>query len=113
MVSTVNAGLGRFLQHVAVEAKLEDGAFRGFQIVALQPESFWRGADLQTGDVVTAVNGMPIERETQAFDAFQSLKSAKELVVSYRRGSEARELKYKIVEKPGVAAAPAAPTPKK
>jgi len=99
LLHAVDSGLGRFLQHVEVQPKLEDGTFRGFQIVNLAPEEFWQGVDIQRGDVVTAVNGMPIERETQAYDAFQALKQAKELIVSYQRAGEPRELKFRIIAK--------------
>lgn len=97
MNATVDAGLGRFLQRVDVEAALDNGQFRGFRIVSLQPPEFWRGVDLEPGDVVTSVNGMPIERETQAYDAFTSLKQAKKLEVSYLRGGRERKLVYSIV----------------
>jgi hypothetical protein len=40
---------------------------KAFRIVALRPHEFWHGVDLAPGDVVTSVNGMPIERETQAY----------------------------------------------
>lgn len=97
LLHAVDSGLGRFLQHVEVQPKLEDGTFRGFQIVNLTPDEFWGGVDIQKGDVVTAINGMPIERETQAYAAFQALKQAKELIVSYQRAGEPRELKYRIL----------------
>jgi S1-C subfamily serine protease len=107
VVATVDAGLGRFLQRVEVEASLEQGRFRGFRILELRPPGFWREVDLAPGDVVTSVNGKPIERETQAYDAFQALKSAPELRVSYLRAGKPRELVYRIVERskaPGSAA---------
>ncbi len=98
--ATVKAGLGRFLQHVEVEGALDNGQFRGFRILRLEPPEFWQGVDLQPGDVVTSVNGMPIERDTQAYAAFKSLEQAKELRVSYLRGGEERVLVMKIVPLP-------------
>ena len=93
----VEGGLGRFLQRVDVEAALDNGRFKGFRIMALGPPEFWEGVDLKPGDVVTSVNGMPIERETQAYDAFTSLRKASRLEVSYLRGGQPRTLVYKIV----------------
>jgi type II secretory pathway component PulC len=95
--SMVDSGLGRFLQRVEVEAALDNGKFKGFRILTLYPPSFWQEVDLKPGDVVTRVNGMPIERETQAYDAFVALKKSNELRVSYRRGAQDRTLVYKIV----------------
>jgi S1-C subfamily serine protease len=98
VMETVNAGLGRFLQRVDVEPALHDGRFTGFRIVELYPEEWWAGVDLAPGDVVTQINGMPIERETQAYAAFESLRSARELRVSFVRDGQPRELLLPIVE---------------
>jgi type II secretory pathway component PulC len=96
----VNQGFARFLQRVEVEPSLDNGKFKGWAIVSLQPPEFWQGVDLKPGDVVVSVNGLPIERETEAFDAFESLRSADRLEVAYVRGGEPRKLAYKIVEAP-------------
>lgn len=98
--ATVDAGLGWFLQRLEVEPSLDAGRFRGFRVVKLEPPDFWQGVDLKPGDVVTSVNGMPIERETQAYAAFQSLKKSDELRVRYLRGGRERELVYRIVDPP-------------
>jgi type II secretory pathway component PulC len=98
LVNFVNAGFPNFLQRVEVEPSLDDGRFRGWLIVALQPPAFWQGVDLAPGDVVTSVNDLPIERETEAFDAFQSLKTAPALNVVYVRGGAARRISYRIAD---------------
>jgi S1-C subfamily serine protease len=103
VVATIDAGFGRFLGLVDVEPALEQGKFVGWTIVSLRPAEFWGDVDLKPGDVVTAVNGKPIERDTQAFDAFQSLRVADAVNVSYRRGREQRSLSYRIVETAPVA----------
>ena len=71
--------------------------FQGFRIVALRPPEFWKGVDLRPGDIVTSVNGMSIERDTQAFEAFEQLRDAPELRVSLTREGKKRELRYRIV----------------
>jgi type II secretory pathway component PulC len=92
-------GLGAFLQHV----ELDDtpvrvgGKFHGFRIAALHDAKFWSGVDLKPGDVVTRVNGFPIERPEQAQTAFESLEVASELRVAYERDGEPRELVVPIV----------------
>ncbi len=101
----IDAGLGYFLQHVAVEPDVVSGKFRGFRIVQMTPDSYWQGVELFPGDVVTSVNGMPIGRETEAYAAFQALRQAKELRVAYIREGEARELVLPIVGAPRAAAA--------
>ncbi|HEX2673819.1 MAG TPA: serine protease [Polyangiaceae bacterium] len=99
----VNALLARgfpeFLQHVDVEPRLVDGQFRGWSIVQLNPSEFWSGVDLKPGDIVTRVNDLPIERETEAFDAFESLKKSDALRVAFQRDGQSRLLEYKIISK--------------
>ena len=100
-VETVVArGLGSFLQRLELEDRpvlAKSGAFRGFRIAALRDESFWRGVDLKPGDVVTSVNGFPIERPEQALMAFDSLHVSSELRVAYERDGAPREIVYAIV----------------
>lgn len=98
--AVVDAGLGYFLQHVEVDAQLEHGTFRGFRILSLEPPDYWRGVDLKPGDVVTLVNGMPIERPLEAHQAFSALKTADRLVVSYLRAGQPRQLTYHIKDRP-------------
>jgi S1-C subfamily serine protease len=107
----VDAGLGRFLQRVELDAILQGGRFAGFRILSLSPAAFWSGVDLQPGDVVTRVNGMSIERPPEAYRAFSSLKTADQLVVSYYRGGQPRELVFTIKEAPPDSAPDALPAP--
>lgn len=99
VVRTVRAGLGAFLQRIVLDDQpvFEGGRFKGFRVVALDGDpSFWRGVDLRRGDVVTKVNGQPIERPEQALAAFYGLASAPELRVSLVRGGTPRELVFPI-----------------
>lgn len=126
--AALEEGLGTFLQRVAVEADFNlKGEFRGFRVVALGPRQFWEGVDVALGDVVTQVNGMPIERETEAFAAFESLRGSETLRVTILRDGQARTLQYQIqarsdfgegddeaeAEEPEVPSEPADPEPTK
>jgi S1-C subfamily serine protease len=97
VVATLSRGFGAFLARGQLEPSLINGRFRGWRIVKLAPgDPMWRGVDLGPGDVVTQVNGMPLERPEQALAAFQSLAVAKELRVSVDRSGVAKELVYPI-----------------
>ncbi len=112
--SVVDGGLGRFLTHVVIEPSLSAGKFSGWSIVGLQPPDLWTGVDLRPGDVITRVNGMAIEREMQAFDAFQAVRQASSLEITYLRQKQPRTLRFTIVgaPSPSLPKAPAAaPTP--
>jgi S1-C subfamily serine protease len=99
--AALDAGLGRFLQHADLDPVVQEGSFVGFKILELHPPGWWQGVDLQPGDVITRVNGMPIEQPTDAHAAFESLRKSDKLTVSYLRGTEPRELIYRIIDKPG------------
>jgi type II secretory pathway component PulC len=98
VVSVIDSGFGNFLQRVQVEPSLTEGRFRGWTIVDLRPTGFWEAVDLKPGDIVTSVNGLPIERDTEAFDAFESLRTADALGVAFVRDGAARTLAYRIVD---------------
>src|SRR5450432_315379 len=95
----IDRGFPDFLQRVDVEPRLVEGQFRGWSIVNLNPTDFWSGVDLKRGDIVTRVNDLPIERETEAFDAFESLKQSDGLRVAFQRDGQNRLLEYKFVDK--------------
>jgi S1-C subfamily serine protease len=97
IMPVLSAGFPVFLSRIEVKPAFANGRFRGWTIVALHWEgSAMASADLQPGDVVTSVNGRPIERPEQGQACFQSLAVASELRVSYERGTEKRQLVYPI-----------------
>lgn len=96
--AAVQAGFGAFLQTIAVDEHpvFVRGKFHGFRIAAYAPQ--YAGIDIVPGDVITSVNGMPIERPEQALEAFRALDAAKELDVAYEHDGEPREMRYPIVD---------------
>jgi hypothetical protein len=79
---------------VSEEVMKSDGKFAGWRLVGLPEE--WRGIDLRPGDVVTRVNGLPLETPDQAWDAWKSVARAPELKISLMRDGAPRELTLPI-----------------
>lgn len=99
LLPILEGGLGRFLGGVGTEPEIEAGRFVGWRIVRLYPDDpRFQGIALQPGDVVTRVNALPIERPEQAFQVWDGLRVASELVVDYRRDGDARQMRYAIVD---------------
>lgn len=96
--AVVGDGPGSFLQKIVLDDRpvFVGGKFHGFRVVSLK--DFLASSELRAGDVVTRVNGMPIERPEQALEVFRALPTAKELRVSYERDGEPKELRYPITE---------------
>jgi len=95
---TIARGVGYFLhdnQELDVSPSIREGKFHGFRIESIKRE--W-GLDLRPGDVVTRVNGLPIERPEHAHSALVALEAAKALRVDYEREGKARTLELPIVE---------------
>jgi S1-C subfamily serine protease len=54
---------------------------------------------LQAGDVVTSVNGKPIEQPDQFMAVWTALRSSSELTVDVERDGTPRTLRWQISEK--------------
>jgi len=90
-------GIGRFLQRVGTEPHLDEGRFVGFRVTELRSELF-EGVDLQPGDTLVSVNGLPIERPEEAMQVWNTLRVASELTVEYLREGERHQLRFAIAD---------------
>jgi type II secretory pathway component PulC len=89
LVDAAARGLGHFLSEVDVSPVVEGGRFVGFRLNSAIHLRRWRraGADLLPGDVITRVNGLPIDRPERAVGCLAALRDAPELRVDLlRRG---------------------------
>lgn len=90
----VEQGLGRMLGRLQLSPVLDGKRFQGFRVAALDPQ--WDGSGVQTGDVITRLNGAPIERPEQAMTAFDSLRVASEVAVEIVRDGKPMALRYRV-----------------
>jgi hypothetical protein len=86
------------LERVPIEPELEGEKFIGWRVRELPRE--WERVDLVPGDVITSVNGMPVETPDQLWEAWTTLTVASELRIAYVREGEAKELSIPIWGKP-------------
>jgi type II secretory pathway component PulC len=95
---TIARGLGYVLQDIMVEdyPVMHGDKFHGFKIQTIS--AAWGGVDLRPGDVVTRVNGLPIEHPEEADAALRSLEKARALRVDYERDGKPRTLELPITE---------------
>jgi hypothetical protein len=71
-----------------------DGKFSGWRLVGLSEE--WSGIDIKPGDVVTRVNGLPLERPEQFWDAWKAVATAAEVTITVIRDGTARQVTLPI-----------------
>jgi len=113
-------GVGRLLAHVRLAPVLDrqgPGArFVGHRIVALDPFVRCGAFGLREGDIVVAVNGHGVERDSDAVEIWEDLYTADSITLSVIRGGVETELRLTVEDEPiridnsGVSTIPA-PTP--
>ncbi len=97
LLAVLDRGLGRFLQGVETQPATQDGGFVGFRLLSFYPEDpRFEGLAVRAGDVITRVNGQPIERPEQALRVWEGLRVASELVIEYHRDGEPLVVRYPI-----------------
>ena len=100
LAEVLDASPGYFLQHVQTEPRFDRGRFRGWRVVSFFPgDDRFAGVDLQAGDVVTRVNGKPIEEPDQFMRVWTELRSSPELTVDVERNGAPRTLRWTIADK--------------
>jgi hypothetical protein len=82
------------LERVPIEEVLDQGKFKGWRLQDFPAE--WSHVELQPGDVVTALNGMPLETPDELWAAWATMGNLSEIKVSFVREGEAKELKVPI-----------------
>lgn len=94
----VRAGLGNFLATVQVSPAFARGRFAGWRLDGARNLPRWHaaGLDLRVGDVVTAVNGGPLERPDEALAVFNALRGAGELRVEVVRAQRPLTLRVAV-----------------
>lgn len=94
---TIGKGLGYFLQNVTVEdyPAMKANKFYGWKLRSVNAEL---GVDLRPGDVVTKVNGLPIEHPEEADAAMRSLEKAPSLRVDFERDGKPQTLELPITD---------------
>ncbi len=97
LVRSIDAGMPRWLQGVEGDRVLAKHRFQGWVIKSLHPtDPCYREIDLRQGDVVQKVNGKAVEKPDQAFEVFESMRTAPAIVVDYLREGKARQLTLAI-----------------
>jgi hypothetical protein len=95
LLAVLDAGPPAVLQHVEVAAELEGRRFRGWRLVAIDPEHRrFDDVDLEPGDVLVAINGRPLSHPEHLRDLFVQLRSAEVIVADLRRGAGRLQLRW-------------------
>ena len=97
LVAVLDAGPGTFLRQLEVAPRMAGDRFVGWQLVQLLDHSGpLHDVDVVPGDVLLAVNGVPVSRPEQLQALWDSLRTANAVTATLSRGSQALELHFAI-----------------
>ena len=88
--------LDQLMDQARIRPHIEDGKPSGISITGIKPNTIFRKMRLRNGDIITGVNGDPIESVDDAMKIFGDLSSAPEVQVEIKRRGRKRVLNYKI-----------------
>jgi len=96
---TLDAAPGAFLRRITTEARLKQGRFAGWRIVAFSPrDQIFSDGPLKTGDVIVKVNGHSLERPDDLIELWQAMRSAPSLTVEVERNGILSTLRWTILD---------------
>ncbi|NMC69933.1 MAG: hypothetical protein GYA57_07710 [Myxococcales bacterium] len=97
-------GVGRLLAHLrlapVVDRQGPGARFVGHRIVALDEFVRCGAFGLREGDVVVAVNGHGVERDSDAMEIWEELYTAQSITLSVIRGGVETELRLVVEDEP-------------
>jgi len=86
----------QFMREIRVRPHFPGGRTGGFLVYGIDPDSVFAEMGLQSGDVITAVNGEPITTTQEASDFYDVLEESGEVVLEVKRGDETKEIRVEI-----------------
>lgn len=92
----VKKELSTILMQATASPILEDGSIVGFELSQIDEGSIYEKGGFQNNDVVTAVNGIPLDSVSGAIKLLNSLKKAEDLEVDIRRGSHTKRMSISV-----------------
>jgi type II secretory pathway component PulC len=88
--------LGSLLAQVRVRPHIVRGRPQGFQIMHVRPGSFVQAAGIQSGDIVTQVNGQVVDTQQRAYEIFNGIQSDTQVNITIIRNDQERTIRYEM-----------------
>jgi general secretion pathway protein C len=88
--------LDQLMEQARIRPHIEEGQPAGISITGIKPNTIFRRMRLRNGDIITGVNGAPVESVEDAMKIFGDLSSASEVQLEIKRRGRERTLNYKI-----------------
>lgn len=86
----------QLMEQARIRPHIEEGRPAGISITGIKPNTVFRKMRLRNGDIITGVNGAPVESVEDAMKIFGDLSSSPEIQLEIKRRGRKRVLNYKI-----------------
>lgn len=93
-ISDVN----NLMQQVRIRPHFKNGKPDGLTLTRIRPDSIFRKLGLRSGDVLTGIDGNPIESVDDALKFYNSLKTSSNVGIQLRRRGKVETIDYSIEE---------------
>ncbi|NPA13543.1 MAG: PDZ domain-containing protein [Aquificae bacterium] len=95
-VKSLTKDLGRIFKKVAVIPVVKNGETQGYKLRYVSPRSVLYKYGFRTGDIIVAVNGMPVKTPEEAFKVYSLIRNEPTVRVKVIRNGEEKEILYEI-----------------
>ena len=88
--------MNNLMKQARIRPHFTDGKPDGLTVTGVRPDSIFTKLGLQSGDIITGVDGREIQSVDDALRLYQSLKSSPNVSVQIRRRGEQKNMDYSI-----------------
>ena len=88
--------IGAIRQNIGVVPNMDNGKLNGFKIRYVKKGSDFDKLGVKRGDIITAINGEPLNNFRVPLEFFNNLDSITAATLTVKRGNEIKELEYEV-----------------
>jgi general secretion pathway protein C len=85
-----------FQAHAVPDREYEGGPIRGFKVLSIVPGSVYESLGIQAGDVITEVNGEPMNSISRAQELYGGLRNTAEVSIGMLRNGQKTVQRFKV-----------------
>ena len=90
--------VNQLMRHVRIRPHFTNGQPDGLRLTGVRPGTIFTEIGFRNGDIITGVNGKPIESVDDALKFYTSLKDSSNVDLQIRRRGKDRSIKYRVEE---------------
>ncbi len=88
--------VNQLMKHVRIRPHFSNGKPDGLRLTGVRPGTIFTEIGFRNGDIITGVNGKPIESVDDALKFYTSLKSASNVDLQLRRRGQDKSIQYRV-----------------